>query len=195
MKILKSWLLAAVMVLPMTLVNAPSDAADNFTLDKAHTQISFSILRLGFSNISGWFRKFDGNVMFDPDNVANSSVKATVMASSIDSGHERRDNHLRSPDFFNAKEFPEITFVSTKVEKTGAKTGKMTGNLTMLGVTRPVTLDVTFNRMGVHPRNNKTYAGFSATGMLDRTAFGMKFLAPAVSPKVMIRIEALSEKK
>jgi len=195
MKFFRCCVLAAAIVFPMTLVNATTQAADKFAFDKAHTQIGFSILRLGFSNISGWFRKFDGSVMFDPDNVANSSVKAIIMTSSIDSGFEARDKHLRSPSFFNAKEFPEITFVSTKIEKTGAKTGKMTGNLTMLGVTRPVMLEVTFNKMGVHPRNNKTYAGFTAAGMLDRTAFGMKFLAPAVSPKVMIRIDVLAEKK
>jgi len=195
MKFSRTCVLLAAIVLPMTLVNATAQAADKFVFDKAHTQIGFSILRAGFSNISGWFRKFDGSVVFDPDNVANSVVKATVMTSSIDSGFEARDKHLRSPSFFNVKEFPEMTFASTKIEKTGANTGKMTGNLTMLGVTRPVMLDVTFNKMGVHPRNKKTYAGFSATGMLDRTAFGMKFAAPFISPKVMMRIEVLAEKE
>ena len=195
MRSFKTIFLTAALTLPLTLLQAPVQAAETFVLDKPHTQIGFSVLRMGYTNIAGWFRKFDGEVMFDADNVANSSVKATIMTSSIDTGFGRRDDHLRSPAFFNAKEFPEMTFVSTKVEKTGAKTGTMTGDLTMLGVTKPVTLDVVFNRMAAHPRNNKVYAGFSASGTIDRTAFGMSFLAPGVGAKVSIRIEALTEKK
>ena len=195
MKLFKTLVIAAAVIMPVALLNAPAISADTFTLDKPHSQISFFIKRMGYTNIGGWFRKFDGEVMFDANNVANSQIKATIMTSSIDTGFKKRDDHLRSPSFFNAKEFPEMTFVSTNVEKTGAKTGKMTGNLTLLGVTKPVTLDVTFNKLAPHPRNKKVFAGFTATGTLDRTAFGMKFGSPGISPKVMVRIEALTQKK
>jgi len=195
MRLFKTFVVAVSLALPVTLLNGPARAADKFTLDKPHTQIGFSIMRMGLTKIGGWFREFDGEVMFDVDDVAKSSVKATIMTSSIDTGFQRRDDHLRSPAFFNAKEFPEMTFVSTKVEKTGANSGKMTGNLTMLGVTNSVTLDIIFNKMAANPRNNKVYAGFSASGVVDRTAFGMTFLSPGVAPKVMVWIEALTQKK
>ena len=195
MKILKT-VLAAAVVATLAMITAPAaNAADMFALDKPHSQIGFSISRLGYTNIRGWFRKFNGEVMFDQGNVANSKVSATMMTESIDTGFARRDKHLRSPDFFNAKEFPEMKFVSTKIEKTGSNTGKMTGNLTLLGVTKPVTLDVKFNKLAPHPRNKRVFAGFTATGQIDRTAWGMKFLSPGVSPKVDIHIEALTQKK
>ena len=165
---------------------APAKAGDMFALDKPHTQIKFSVNRGGWSRVAGWFEKFDGAINFDQANVANSSVEATISTASINTGFAKRDAHLRSPDFFNAKEFPNMTFKSTKVEKTGAKTGKMMGNLTLLGVTKPVTLEVTFNRLAAHPRNKKTFAGFTARGKIKRSDYGMTFILKAVSDEVEI---------
>ncbi len=172
-----------------------AQAADTYALDKPHTQITFSVNRGGWTRINGWFEKFDGTINFDEANVANSSVNATIQTSSINTGFARRDKHLRSPDFFNAQEFPTMTFKSTKIEKTGAKTGKMTGNLTLLGVTKPVILNVTFNRKAPHPRNKKTFAGFTARGKINRADFGMKFILGAVKDPVEIVIQALSVKQ
>lgn len=176
-------------------VQSPAIAADAYALDKPHTQIKFSVVRGGWTRIAGMFQKFDGTIMFDEADVSKSSVEATIDTSSIFTGFAKRDAHLRSPDFFNAKEIPTMTFKSTKVEKTGAKTGKMSGMLTMLGVTKPVTLDVTFNRKAAHPRNKKTFTGFSAKGSINRSDFGMKFILKAVTDKVDIEIEALAVKK
>ncbi|MBT3916423.1 MAG: polyisoprenoid-binding protein [Rhodospirillaceae bacterium] len=170
-------------------------AADTYALDKPHTQIKFSVNRGGWSRVAGWFEKFDGSINFDEADVSKSSVSATIQTSSLNTGFARRDKHLRSPDFFNAQEFPTMTFKSTKIEKTGAKTGKMTGNLTLLGVTKPVTLDVTFNRKAPHPRNKKTFAGFTAKGKINRADYGMKFILGAVKDPVEIEIQALSVKK
>lgn len=170
-------------------------AADTYALDKPHTQITFSVNRGGWTRISGWFEKFDGTILFDEANVANSKVKASIEAGSINTGFAKRDAHLRSPDFFNAKEFPTMLFTSTKIVKTGEKTGEMTGNFTMLGVTKPVTLDVTFNRKAMHRRAKKMFTGFTAKGSLKRADFGMKFIVGAVSNEVQIEIQALAVKK
>lgn len=175
--------------------SAPAKAADMFALDKPHTQIKFSVNRGGWTRVAGWFSKFEGTVNFDQANVANSSVNATIMTDSINTGFAKRDAHLKSPDFFSSKEFPTMTFKSTKVEKTGAKTGKMMGNLTLHGVTKPVMLDVTFNRIAAHPRNKKTFAGFTAKGKIKRSDFGMTFILKAVSDEVEIEIQALTVKK
>ena len=186
---------AAAFALPAFAISAPSAAADKFVLDKPHTQILFSIDRGGWTRISGWFEKFDGEVMFDQADVSKSKVTAKIMAESVNTGFAARDRHLRNPDFFNAKEFPEITFESTSITKTGEKTGKMTGDLTLLGVTKPVTLDVTFNRLAASRRNNRTYAGFTATGRINRGDYGMGFGLRFISPVVDIRIEALTVKQ
>lgn len=185
---------AAALALPAFAISAPSAAAEKFVLDKPHTQILFSIDRGGWTRISGWFEKFDGEVMFDRADVSKSKVTAKIMAESVNTGFAARDRHLRNPDFFNAKEFPEITFESTSIAKTGEKTGKMTGNLTLLGVTKPVTLDVTFNRLAASRRNGRTYAGFTATGRINRGDYGMGFGLGPISPVVDIRIEALTVK-
>ena len=185
---------AAAFALPAFAIAAPSAAAEKFVLDKPHTQILFSIDRGGWTKISGWFEKFDGEVMFDRADVSKSKVTAKIMAESVNTGFAARDRHLRNPDFFNAKEFPEITFESTGIAKTGEKTGKMTGNLTLLGGTKPVALDVTFNRLAASPRNGRTYAGFTATGRINRGDYGMGFALGPISPVVDIRIEALTVK-
>lgn len=186
---------AAIAAAPMALSSTTGYAADAYALDKPHSQIKFSVDRGGWTRVAGWFEKFDGTIMFDEVDVSKSSVEATIDTGSINTGFARRDAHLKSPDFFNAKEFPNMTFKTTKVEKTGAKTGKMTGMLTLLGVTKPVTLDVTFNQKKASPRNNKTFTGFTAVGKLNRADYGMKFILGAVSDEVQIEIQALAVAK
>jgi polyisoprenoid-binding protein YceI len=172
----------------------PINAGELYSLDKSHTQIKFSVNRGGWTRITGWFEKFDGSINFDQENVTNSSVNAIIQTGSINTGFARRDAHLRSPDFFSSKEFPTIKFKSSSIEKTGNKSGKMTGNLTMLGVTKPITLEVVFNRKANHPRNNRVFSGFTAQGKLNRSDFGMNFILRAVSDEVLIKIEALAVK-
>ena len=150
-------------------------------------------MRQAYNRLVGGFRDFTGTISFDEGNVANSNVKVDIKTSSFYSGFAARDKDLRSPNFFNAVEFPDMKFVSTKVEKTGAKTGKITGNLTLLGVTKAVTLDVKFNRKGQFRGN--TFSGFSATGTIDRTDWGMNRLAKFVGPQVNIILEILSIKQ
>ncbi|PWC78595.1 YceI family protein [Azospirillum sp. TSH64] len=161
----------------------------SYKIDPAHTAVAFIVNHVGFSNVIGRFNTVGGEVSFDKDAVEKSTVTVTIDTTSVDTNHAKRDEHLRSPDFFNAKEFPKMTFKSTKIEKTGDKTGKLHGDLTMLGVTKPVVLDVTFNKDGVSPASKLETAGFSARGTVKRTEFGMKYGAPAIGDDIQLLIE------
>ncbi len=172
-----------------------AQAGDIYLFDKPHSQIVFSINRGGWTRITGWFEDIDGVIEFDESNVANSRVETTIRTASIKTGFGRRDKHFISPDFFNVKEFPTATFKSTKIEKTGPNLGKITGDLTLLGVTKPVVLDVRFNRKAPHPRSKKIFVGFSATGKFKRSDYGMKFLIGNGSDEVKLAIEALAVRK
>lgn len=169
---------------------APAFAAPvSYKIDPAHTAVAFIVNHVGFSNVIGRFNTVGGDVTFDKDAVEKSVVNVTIDTTSVDTNHAKRDEHLRSPDFFNAKEFPKMTFKSTTIEKTGDKTGKLHGDLTMLGVTKPVVLDVTFNKDGVSPASKLETAGFSARGTVKRTDFGMKYGAPAIGDDIQLLIE------
>lgn len=171
-------------------MGAPAFAAPvSYKIDPAHTAVAFIVNHVGFSNVIGRFNTVGGDVTFDKDAVEKSVVNVTIDTTSVDTNHAKRDEHLRSPDFFNAKEFPKMTFKSTKIEKTGDKTGKLHGDLTMLGVTKPVVLDVTFNKDGVSPASKLETAGFSARGTVKRTDFGMKYGAPAIGDDIQLLIE------
>lgn len=174
---------------------ADLEAAEKYKIDRPHTTIGFNIMRLGYNKLIGRFNEFSGSIMFDEQNVSNSKVEVTIKTASFDSGWGARDKDLRSPNFFNVLEFPEMKFVSTKIVKTGENTGTITGNLTLLGVTKSVTLKTKFNRKAIHPRNKKTYTGFSATGTINRTDWGMNRLAKFVGPQVNIVIEVLAERQ
>ncbi|WP_207061377.1 YceI family protein [Motiliproteus sp. SC1-56] len=196
MKLKKLVSAASVAAVCASAMVSPAQAeVEHYVLDPAHTETLFFISHLGFSNMPGRFAELEGEFHYDKDNIPASKVTVTVKTGSVDTFHEKRDKHLASPDFFNAAEFPEMTFTSTSIEMTGDKTAKMTGDLTLLGVTKPLTLDVTFNREGLHTFNKKDHvAGFSATGSFKRTDFGMGFGMPGkpggIGDEVELRIEA-----
>jgi polyisoprenoid-binding protein YceI len=186
----KTLFAAALFVATATGSVVPAFAAPvSYKIDPAHTAVAFIVNHVGFSNVIGRFDTVGGDVTFDKDAVEKSVVNVTIDTTSVDTNHAKRDEHLRSPDFFNAKEFPKMTFKSTKIEKTGDKTGKLHGDLTMLGVTKPVVLDVTFNKDGVSPASKLETAGFSARGTVKRTEFGMKYGAPAIGDDIQLLIE------
>lgn len=148
--------------------------AAQYEIDAAHSAISFKIKHLTISNVKGTFDDFAGTFTFDPAAPAASSVEAVIQVASISTGNEKRDEHLRAPDFFDAAQFPTITFKSTSLAMTSATEGVLKGNLTMHGVTREVTLALVFNGAIKDPWGNDK-AGFSATGKLDRTEFGLAY--------------------
>ena len=171
------------------LIAAPA-VAEEFAFDPSHTHILFTISHFGFSDVQGEFLDFEGSVALDPDAPENSSVSVTIDTASIDTGWEARDEHLRNADFFDVGTHPTMTFESTAVEMTGDDTALVTGDLTILGTTQSVTLDVTLNAMGPHPfREGVTVAGFRATGSIDRTEFGLAYGSPGVGDEVQIHIE------
>lgn len=163
-----------------------------YTLDPAHTQVAFTIERFGFNNVLGRFEDVAGEVVLDADNPANSSVRATIQVASVDSSNDTRDEHLRSERWLNAAAFPTIEFRSTSVRMLGDNHAAVTGDLTMLGQTHPVTLDVRLNRMGPLPNNQRQAAGFTATGALQRSGWGSATAAQLIGDDVAIRIEALA---
>lgn len=176
-------------------VAVPAQAADKYKFDTVHSQVIFFVSHLGFSMSEGEFLDFDGGFSFDQKNWGNSSVDVTIKTASISLDDKKWDDHMKNEDFFNVEKYPTMTFKSTKVESKDGKTGTITGDLTLLGVTKPVTLDVTFNKAGAHPFNpKKQLIGFSATGTLKRSEFGMKYALPAVGDEVEIRIEVEAEK-
>jgi len=142
-----------------------------WTLDPAHSQIEFAVKHMMVTTVRGQFRKFSVDVDFDQENPERSSVAAHIEASSIDTGMEARDAHLRSGDFFDAETFPELTFRSTKIEASGDG-DEITGDLTIRGVTRPVTLDAEIG--GVVPNlQGGLRAAFAATTKISRKAWGL----------------------
>jgi polyisoprenoid-binding protein YceI len=173
--------------------------AGTYTLDPAHSTIGFKVSHLGFSNYSAGFDRLDGKLVFDPANPAAQSVEATIQVASLDLPAPPTGFHdtLLGAEWFDAARFPQITFRSTRVEPTGPRTARVTGDLTLHGVTKPVTLEATFN--GGYPPNamdpGGARVGFSAHGSFKRSDFGMGYGVPApgttmgVSDEVEVAIE------
>lgn len=180
----------------LLLAGPPPAAAETYVFDKAHTNVSFSWNRLGISRQTGRVVDVDGRLEFDPESPEQASVDVTMRAASIWTGVDALDRHLRSPDFFDAARHPTITFRSTAVKRTGDRTAEVTGDLTILGKARPVTLTVHWNFTGEHPLSsvNPTYrdrvvSGFSARATVLRSEWGLSRATPLVADEVEIVIE------
>ena len=162
----------------LALLAATSAAAEpqRFNIDPSHSEVSFSI-RHFFGKVPGWFREFSGSVVYDPADLAASSVEVTIKTASVDTRNERRDADLRSGNFFLADSFPTITFKSTKVIPGKESQFQVVGDLTMRGVTKQVTLDASFLGMGttdmVGGFSMGTRAGWEASTVVDRRDFGV----------------------
>lgn len=159
-------------------------------VDLTHTSVHFNVWHGGFSQVTYLFRTVKvEEFIFDREDVSKSKVKAVVETSSLDSNHYYRDNFTRSDTFLNSKKFPTATFESTKIWKTGDKTGKMEGNLTLAGMTKPVTFDVTYNKGGPHLRGKFAIDGFTVRGTIKRSDFGIKAFIPWVGDEIEIVIQ------
>lgn len=169
--------------------DSSTSPAEHYVFDTAHTQILFFVNHLGFSMSQGEFHDYDGGFTFDRENPENSSIDVSIKTASIDMDSEKWDDHMRNADFFDVENHPEMTFKSTNIEVTGDNTANITGDLTLLGVTKPVTLAVTHNKSGQHPFNKKMVAGFSATATIQRSEWGMNYGLPGVGDDVEIRLE------
>jgi polyisoprenoid-binding protein YceI len=149
---------------------APVAAAETWVIDTSHSSVSFEV-RHFFSMVPGRFGEYEGMIQFDPDKPTEASVEATIQMASVDTDNEKRDEHLRSPDFFDVDSHPTMTFKSKKVEKQGEAL-KVTGDLTLHGVTKEVVLDVNFLGAMASPWGGNV-AGFTASTKIDRKDFGI----------------------
>ncbi len=186
---MKTLLLATTLAATATM----AAAAEKYVLDSSHSQIVFSYNHLGFSTTFGMFSGFEGEIMFDQETPANSSVTVSMPTMSMFTGWEKRNGHFMSDDFFGATPEDMITFTSTSIEVTGENTANITGDLTMNDVTKSVVLDAVLNQVGDHPQAGKPWAGFDAQTTLLRSDFDLGLAAPFVSDEVdvVISIEAM----
>jgi polyisoprenoid-binding protein YceI len=161
-----------------------------WSFDNTHLHVEYAVNHLGFSTSRGDFSDLQGTLMLDDANPANSSVSVTIGAASLDTRHEPRTRHLVGGDFFDVTNHPTITFVSSVVEPTGDHTASVSGDLTILGITKPVTLSVTLTGRGPNPFNPEVeVVGFQATTTILRSEFGMGFGVPAIGDEVEITID------
>ena len=144
-----------------------------FHPDKTHSNVGFKVRHLGISNVRGAFGEYEATVQFDPEDLTTLSVDATIQTSSVDTGNERRDNHLRSDDFFNAEEFPELRFVSKEVRDLDGGEFDLVGDLTIRDVTKEIVLKAEF--LGMAAGRNGRKAGFEARTTIDRFEYKLKF--------------------
>lgn len=171
---------------------APAIAAQAaYTLDPGHTQVQFNWSHLGFSNPGASFDDISGTLLWDAAEVSKSSVKVSMSVESVHSHVRQLDQKLRSAEFFDAAKFPKITFNSTKVERTAASNMlKVTGDLTVHGVTKPVVLEVRLNNAGNHPMLKIPAIGFDAATTFKRSDFGVAGGVPMVGDEIFVRITA-----
>ena len=169
-----------------------AQAADTYTIDPGHSQVRFEYNHLGFSNIVGLIGEVSGEIVFDSADPSKSSVTATIPLTSIQTGYAKMNEHLEKDDFFDIAKYPEATFVSTAVESVSADRMRVSGDFSLHGVTRPVVLDVTLNKVGEHPMRKTPAIGFDASTDLMRSDYGLGKYTPAVGDavKISITIEA-----
>lgn len=165
-----------------------TQAADKYDIDPTHTQVEFTYSHMGFSNITGRFDTVQGEFLFDPADPTKSSVNITIPVESISTGVDKLDEHLLKADFFGAATYPTANFKSTGVTAAGEGALKVAGDLTIHGVTRPVVLDVTINKIGEHPMRKVPAAGFDATTTILRSDYGVGGYVPVVGDEVRIDI-------
>jgi len=168
---------------------APVLPSGTYKMDKNHGYLVFSYLHMGFSHPMLRFTNFDTEIQYDSANIDNSSAKVNIAVNSIDAGIATFNAELASEKFLDAAKFPEITFTSTSYKSTGTDTAVLTGDLTIKGVTKPVSLDVHLNRAGEHPMSKNPMLGFSATGKFNRSEFGMGMFTPMVSDELGLQFE------
>jgi len=186
---LRTFLLSSSALLALAATASSRAAVETYQIDPVHSSIGFSI-RHFVSKVPGSFTQFSGTITVDRDNLENSSAEATIEVGSVSTANEKRDNHLKSPDFFDAAKFGTATFKSTAWKKTGENTFDITGDLTLHGVTKPVVLHATLLGFGPGMRGAQL-SGWEATATLNKSDFGVNgpaMLGKAVGDEVTIHI-------
>jgi polyisoprenoid-binding protein YceI len=176
-------LLAAVLMLTSSVF-----AQTRWAVNKAHAKVGFTVTHLSISEVDGNFKKFDASLTSSKPDFSDAVFEMTADVSSVSTDNDMRDNDLKSDHFFDAAKYPNITFVSKSITKLDDKKYKLTGDLTIHGVTKPVTLDMTLTGVGKNMQNQKPIAGFKVTGTINRNDFGVGHMPSSiVSDEVEIR--------
>jgi polyisoprenoid-binding protein YceI len=184
------------LVILMAVSGAALAAKETYTLDPNHTYPNFTINHLGYSTMHGRFGKTSGKLTLDRSTMTGS-VEVIIDAASVDTGMQKRDDHLRSPDFLNAGEFPEITYKADNVKLNKDGTGDINGKLTLAGVTKSVTLTVKNMNCATHPfdpSKQKFVCGFDASATIMRSDFGVKYGLPAISDEMQLSFEVEAQR-
>lgn len=176
-----------IILLAVVLLNTAAFAQATWKSDKAHSKLQFSITHLAVSDIDGQFKDFSVTINAAKPDFSDAKFELTTNTASVNTDVDARDNHLKSADFFDVAAFPTLTFVSTGIKKTSENHYKLSGNLTLHGVTKPVTMDLWYR--GTISAQGKSDAGFQLTGVIKRSDFnfGSKFSAPVLGDEVTIK--------
>lgn len=166
-----------------------ASSVETFQMDKEHSSIVWEINRLGFSNFSGKWMINEGKIILDEKNPQNSKVNVSININDMITGNPELDKNLKGSLFFDTRKFPKATFISNKVDLTGKDTAKVSGTLTVHGVSKPITLNMKLNKIGVNPMTEKQTIGFSGDTTLKRSDFDMKAYLPDLGDEVKIHIE------
>lgn len=168
-----------VTVVLAALVLSASSFAQTWSLDKAHAKLGFTVTHMMVSDVDGMFKDFDATIQSSKPDFSDAVITMTAKTSSVYTDNEQRDAHLRSADFFDAEKNPAITFKSKSIKKNGNNKYKLVGDLTMHGVTKTVTLDMTYKGQVAHPMSKKQVAGFKVTGTVKRSDFKLAESTPS----------------
>ncbi|MGU3664283.1 YceI family protein [Methylobacterium sp. A49B] len=169
--------------------------AGTYAVDPNHTQVGWRVSHMGFSNYAGGFSDVSGTLELQPKNPAAAKLSVRIPVASVATTSAKLTDELKGDQWLDAAKFPAMTFVSTKITPEGKDRAKVTGDLTLHGVTKPVTLDVTLMGAGVNPLNKKVTVGFEATGTLKRSEFGVKTYVPLIGDELHLTIAGAFEKQ
>lgn len=175
-------------------LSLPANAADTYTLDPAHSTVTFRIKHLNVSYFYGRFNDISGAMIVDEADPSKSSVELSIKADSVYTNNEKRDQHLKSPDFFNTAQFPALSFKSTSVAKKGETTYAVTGDLSVHGVTKSITVDFERTGTGKDPWGN-TRTGAEAIFTIKRSDYGMTFMPDGLGEEVKLMVSLEGTKK
>ena len=198
--ILASGLLALLIAAPALAQTPPTRdpaqiPAGTYAVDPGHTQVGWRVSHMGFSNYAGGFSDVSGTLELQPKNPAAAKLSVKIPVASVTTTSTKLTDELKGDQWLDAAKFPDMTFVSTKVAPAGKDHAKVTGDLTLHGVTKPVTLDVTLVGAGVNPLSKKYTVGFEATGTLKRSEFGVKTYVPLIGDELHLTIAGAFEKQ
>jgi len=187
----KNTLILSIVAITLLLSFKAADPTD-WLMDKNHAKLGFTVTHLMISDVEGWFKSFDAKITSSGNDFSNAMVEMTGDVTSINTDNEQRDTHLKGPDFFDITKFPRITFKSKTFRKVNDNAYKVTGDLTMHGITKTVELDAVC-RMGTNPNSKQTVAGFKITGMIKRSDFNIGTSTPVAMIGDEISIVANAE--